>query len=266
MKSNKFKFLLFLLILPVLLYFWPAQLYGDTNYVMLLGNSMYPTIESGTFIVVKPDQNYFVGDIIAFVNEDQRNVVHRIVEHTEDGFITKGDNNPKNDPKIIPMTDVLGRAIFVLPYVGFTSLFLQTPIGMSIFGIWALAMFSKKKSKVNKSGNQPFLILKITLVSVLTNYALTQSALAINVDAEKIMTIFFSEYFVPSVANTIYFSLLSMAVFALYFFMYVIQKKESDKAKSLNLLFTLAGVMILAVQIIGIINIVPFFINLILGR
>jgi len=266
MKNNKFKFLLFLLLLPVLVYFWPAQLYGDANYIMLLGNSMHPTIESGTFIVVKPDQNYFVGDIIAFVNEDQRNVVHRIVENTEDGFITKGDNNPKNDPKIIPMDAVLGRAIFVLPYVGFTSLFLQTPIGMSLFGIWALAMFGKKKSRANKYGSQSFLILKITIASVMINYALTQSALAINVNSAKIMTIFFSEYFVPSVANTIYFSLLSMAVFALYFFMHVLQKKESDKVKPLKLLFTLTGVVILVVQIIGIINIVPFFINLILGR
>ena len=111
---------------------------------------MKGTIDSGTFVIVKPDQEYVLGDIIGFVNEDGRNVIHRIIEQTDEGFITKGDNNQRKDPDVIPLENVIGRSIFVAPFLGFTSMFLQTPLGMSIFGIWALILFMKNKPKKSK--------------------------------------------------------------------------------------------------------------------
>ena len=231
---------------------------------MLVGNSMHPTIDSGTFVVAKPEQQYFLGDIIAFVNEDNRKVVHRIVEQHDDGFITKGDNNRRNDPGILPLEKVMGRSIFVVPYVGFTSLFLQTPIGMSIFGIWALAMFVKSRPKKSKKeGQESFLILKIGFISVLINYVLTQSALGININMSKTMNIPLSNYLEPSIANTVTFSMLSIAIFVLYFFIYSIQDKKTDEIKPLKLIFSLGGIMILVLQIISIIKIIPFFTNII---
>ena len=264
MKHGKIKLLSLLLILPLLIYFWPVQLSGNTSYIMLLGDSMYPTIESGTFVIVKPEQEYFLGDIIAFVNEDNRNVVHRIVEQTDEGFITKGDNNRKIDPKVVPLENVVGRSIFVVPYVGFTSLFLQTPLGISIFGIWALAMFAKNRpKKSNKEGQESFLILKIGFISVLINYVMTQSALGININSSKLMNIPFSNILEPSIANTVSFSMLSIAIFMLYFFVRSIQDKKTDETKLLKLIFSLGGIMILVLQLISIINIIPFFVNII---
>ncbi len=231
---------------------------------MLVGNSMHPTIESGTFVVIKPEQQYFLGDIIAFVNENNRNVIHRIIEQTDEGFITKGDNNRRNDPGILPLEKIVGRSIFVVPYVGFTLLFLQTPIGMSIFGIWALAMFVKSKPKKSKKeGQEIFLIFKIGFISVLINYVLTQSALGISIYASKIMNIPLSNYFEPDTANTMIFSLLTIAISALYFFMYKIQYNKTDEVKLLKIIFSLSGIMILALQLISIINIIPFFVDMI---
>jgi len=231
---------------------------------MLLGDSMTPTIESGTFVVVKPEQEYLLGDIIAFVDEDNRNVVHRIVEQTDEGFITKGDNNRKNDPGVISVEKVVGRTIFVLPYVGFTSLFLQTPLGLSIFGIWALVMFAKRKSKQNNNEKQEsFLIFKIGFISILINYILTQIALGLNIPVSKIMNTPLLNYFDPSMANTITFSLLTIAIFTLYFFMYKIQYNKTDEVIPLKIIFSLSGIMILALQLISIISIIPFFVNII---
>jgi len=34
LKSNKIKLLTLLLLLPLVVYFWPVQLYGDTTYIM----------------------------------------------------------------------------------------------------------------------------------------------------------------------------------------------------------------------------------------
>ena len=86
---------------------------------------MLPNIESGTLIIVQPDVPYLLGDVIAFVNEDGINVVHRIVEKNDEGFVTKGDNNVRNDKDIVPQDDIFGRAVFLVPYLGFTSLFLK---------------------------------------------------------------------------------------------------------------------------------------------
>ena len=264
MKLRKIKLFSLLLILPLLIYFWPVQLSGNTSYILLLGDSMYPTIESGTFVIVKPEQEYFLGDIIAFVNEDNRNVVHRIVEHTDEGFITKGDNNRKIDPKVVPLENVVGRSIFVAPYVGFTSLFLQTPLGISIFGIWALTMFAKSRPKKSKKeGQESFLIFKIGFISILINYIMTQSALGININSSKLMNIPFSNILEPSIANTVSFSMLSIAILMLYFFVRSISNKKTDETKFLKLIFSLGGIMILVLQLISIINIIPFFVNII---
>ena len=148
LKSNKIKLLTLLLILPLAVYFWPVQLYGDTTYIMLVGNSMKGTIDSGTFVVIKPDQEYFLGDIIAFVSEDNRKVIHRIIEITDDGFITKGDNNQRIDSGIQPLEKVIGRSVFVAPFVGFTSMFIQTPLGMSIFGGLGFGNVYDKKNQI----------------------------------------------------------------------------------------------------------------------
>lgn len=262
MIQKKIKILALLLFIPILIYFWPVQLYGDTTYIMLVGNSMYPVIESGTFVVLKQEQQYFLGDIIGFVNEDNKNVVHRIVEQTDKGFITKGDNNRRNDPGIIPADEVIGRSIFVIPYVGYTSLFLQTPIGMSIFGIWALIMFNKNKSKTNnKKSSESFIIFKIGLISVLINYVLTQITLGFDIRLSKTMNIPFSNIFEPTVANSVSFGMLTMAIIILYLFSRKIQYNKSDEMKPLKLIFALGGIMILVLQIISAINTIPILIT-----
>ena len=262
LKNVKIKLFVLLLLLPVIIYLWPAQIYGNTSYIMLLGNSMSPTIESGTFVIVKSEQDYSLGDIIAFINEDSRNVVHRIVDKTDTGYVTKGDNNPKDDPGIVKTENVVGKTIFIIPYVGFTSLFLQTPIGISIFGIWALVMFTKNRSKKKKNeGQESFIIFKIGLIAIIVNYTITQIALAINQEVSKIINIPFSNYFEPTTANTISFGVLMIAIFTLYYFMYSIKNKKTDEIKPLKVIFSLGGIMILIIQCMNIMNIIPFFMN-----
>ena len=237
-------------------------MYGNTSYIMLIGNSMHPTIESGTFIISRPEQQYFLGDIIAFVNEDDRNVVHRIVKQTDEGFITKGDNNPRIDPKVVPLENVVGRALFVIPYIGFTSMFLQTSVGMSIFGIFVLAMFVKAKPNKNKiSGYENTLVFRAAFIANIVNYALILSALITDIHVSKIVKIPFSNYFEPSIANTLSFCMISIVILVLYLIDHSLEGKKTDTAKHLKLIFSLGGIMILLLQLISIINILPFFMN-----
>lgn len=258
MKQKKIKLVLFLTFLPIMIYFWPVQFHGDTTYIMLVGNSMHGTIESGTFVVLKQEQQYFLGDIIGFVNEDEKNVIHRIVKQTDEGFITKGDNNERNDPGITLESKVIGKAIFIIPYVGYTSLFLQTPIGMAIFGIWALLMFNRKKSKTSKRKSSEFLIIfKIGIIVILINYVLTQITLGIDIRLAKTINIPFSSIFESSIANSISFGMFTFAIIMLYLFSQKIQDNKSDEIKPIKLIFVLGGIMILVLQAISVMNIIP---------
>lgn len=259
LKTKKIKILTLLLILPLAVYFWPAQLYGDTSYIMLMGNSMKGTIDSGTFVVIKPEQEYMLGDIIAFVNEDGKNVIHRIVDKTEEGFITKGDNNRRDDPGIVNAENIIGRSIFVAPFVGFTSMFLQTPLGMSIFGVWALIMFTKSRPKKNKKhAQESFTIFKIGIILVLTNYILTQSAMGINPHISETMMIPLSNFLESTTANTVSFSMLMIAIFVLYYFVRIQDKKTND-IKAGKMILSLGVIMIMVFQIISMLNIIPFW-------
>ncbi len=255
------KILTLLLILPLVVYFWPVQLYGDTTYIMLVGNSMKGTIDSGTFVIIKPDQEYFLGDIIAFENEQNKKVIHRIIEITDEGFITKGDNNQRIDPGTQYLDKVIGRSVIVVPFVGFTSMFIQTPLGMSIFGVWALAMFMiKKPDKIKKITHESFTIFKIGLISVIANYIITQSALGMNIRLSDSMTIPFSNIFEPNTANTITFCILLITIIGLYYLVRIQDKKTKD-IKAVKLILSLGVILIMIFQSISILSISHLWLN-----
>ncbi len=259
MKTKKIKIITILLMLPLVAYFWPIQLYGDTSYIMLIGNSMKGTIDSGTFVVVKPEQEYILGDIIAFIDEDGRKVVHRIIDKVDDGFITKGDNNNRNDPGISNVENIIGRTILVVPFIGFTSMFLQTPIGLSIFGIWVLVMYSRNKSKKNKKDvRESFIIFKIGFIAVLVNYILTQSMLGININLSKSLSIPFSNFIEPNTANTFTFCILLMTIIGLYFFVRIQDKKTND-VKIVKWILSSGVMLIIVVQLLSLFNMIPFW-------
>ncbi len=60
-------------------------------------NSMEPTINANSTIIFDQDYKYDdlnKGDIIVYFNDEENiYVIHRIVDKTELGFVTKGDNN-----------------------------------------------------------------------------------------------------------------------------------------------------------------------------
>ena len=233
MKSSKQKVITLLLLAPVLIYFWPSQLYGNTTYIMLLGDSMVPTIESGTLLVVQPEEQYHLGDLIAFVNEDGINVVHRIVEVTDEGFVTKGDNNPKRDRYIVTYDDAVGRVVFVVPYLGFTSLVLKTPWGISMFGIWAVVMLAPRKSSKSKTvPRESFAIFNAALATNAASYVMTQIVLGMNI---KIYGIPFLGYLEPSMASTASFALWTAIILLLYF---MARNFPSSKTKGIDPIIT----------------------------
>jgi len=109
-----------------LLLAWAFFVQTDTRRVD--GTSMLPTLEGGDLLVIQsvPIGQVHIGDIIVYsppCSEGGESVVHRVVNITSSGLITKGDNNAGTDQSsniaFGPITQqcLEGKVVFVVPYV-----------------------------------------------------------------------------------------------------------------------------------------------------
>ncbi len=112
------------------------RLIGFTPYTVLSG-SMEPAFQVGSLIYVEkvsPD-DIKVGDPITFVlNEDLVVATHRVVEVDSENqsFVTKGDANDSADGSPVLYKNLVGKAVFSIPYLGFFSNWLINPPGLYI--------------------------------------------------------------------------------------------------------------------------------------
>ena len=105
--------------------------------IAVLSGSMSPTFNRGDAVVINKlntTEKYELkeGDIIQFVS-GTKYVVHRIVEITNDEygnklFVTKGDHNNTIDANKVAIEDVIGKVSFVVPYIGYPSVWLSGAI------------------------------------------------------------------------------------------------------------------------------------------
>lgn len=126
------------------------KIFNITKFRMytILTGSMMPKYNPGDVVLVaktnldKLDNN----DVITFkINENT--VTHRIVQKTDEGFITKGDNNNVNDLEVITKEKILGKVIFKIPKIGFILQILSTPyivsIEMILMGLFILYLIKQ---------------------------------------------------------------------------------------------------------------------------
>lgn len=103
------------------------------TYVVPTG-SMVPVIYPGAVAVVKPTADIQIGDIIAFENPNDQYqlVLHRAVEQTNLGWITKGDANQTSDNWKVQTTNIKGKLLFSIPLVGHIVAFARTKLGFAV--------------------------------------------------------------------------------------------------------------------------------------
>ena len=130
----------------------------------ILSGSMEPTIEEGSLILIKetPKDKINNGDIITFRYEGTNNIVtHRIVEVINNGeeFVTRGDANNTDDPRIIKYSEVEGVVKSSMSSVGKIISVISENIVIIIGSIVVLiigsSLFSRyRKSKVKSENNE----------------------------------------------------------------------------------------------------------------
>lgn len=120
--------------------------------------------------MVKPVEDYKIGDVITFgpYSKTKPPTSHRIYDiKVVDGqsvYLTKGDANNAPDLREITKTDILGKVLASVPYLGFAVDFAKKPMGFALIiivpaaiivsdeirNIWKEIMKLKSKKKDNE--------------------------------------------------------------------------------------------------------------------
>lgn len=101
--------------------------FGIRPYVVYSG-SMEPEIPTGAVVFTKEeDFSPKEGDIITFRVNDAI-VTHRVIKNQNGICTTKGDANKTADPVSVEQSQIIGRVVFRLPYLGYVIHFLRARI------------------------------------------------------------------------------------------------------------------------------------------
>lgn len=93
--------------------------------VAVVSNSMEPKINVGDLLVVTGYGDYKLNDIVVYHKPSVGfDIVHRIINETSDGYVTKGDNNPYTDNWIVKRKEILGKVIIAIPLLGYPRIML----------------------------------------------------------------------------------------------------------------------------------------------
>lgn len=108
---------------------------GNYEVRTVMSGSMEPAIHTGGVVVIKPFENYAVGDIVTFGDSGKNSnpTTHRIVESKVENdvmlYTTKGDANDVRDMGVISNAEIIGKVVTTIPFVGYAINAAQKPLG-----------------------------------------------------------------------------------------------------------------------------------------
>jgi len=135
-----------------------------------ISNSMYPTIKVGDLLIVQGGlkgedihADPVNGDIIVFkdpVRDGSTPIVHRAIYKGYDEtrkeyfFRTKGDNNRGEDSWIVWESNIYGKVIFVIPYLGYIKIYLGNELGIALTIILLVGLLLLENWDLLRKGNE----------------------------------------------------------------------------------------------------------------
>ena len=127
---------------------WPTELGGRTAYAVTHGVSMLPRFHTGDLAVIRPADEYEIGDVVAYHSPTINSVVlHRIVERDGNGFITKGDHNTWLDPDRPTADDMLGTLSVRVPRGGKVLESVTEPMSLAAIAAVILLLTGRQVSR-----------------------------------------------------------------------------------------------------------------------
>ena len=116
--------------------------------VVVMSGSMEPAIETGSLAFIDTgDREVFKGDVISFHTGGML-VTHRVIEVTDKGYRTKGDNNETADVGIVKDSSIEGKILFSVPGAGFFLKMVALPAGAAVALLYMLMKVIYKGRKL----------------------------------------------------------------------------------------------------------------------
>jgi len=163
LKIFYYVYLGFLILVVISLIISAIPITGNFKVLTVLSGSMEPTIKTGAVVVVKPLNDYKIGDIITFGTPGKTPTTHRIYDITVVGgkpiYITKGDANNAPDQKTVNKSEIIGKVLFKVPFLGYAVEVAKKPVGFAaIIIVPAVVIIGDEVIKIykeikKKSGN-----------------------------------------------------------------------------------------------------------------
>ena len=258
MLNKAITVLLFVIFVVFLVFLWPTSLGGDTGFLLVFGQSMLPAIQPGSMVIIKKQSSYQIDDIVSYTVPQgpfTKNIVHRIIDETNQGFVIKGDNNQANDEGFHRAEDINGKVIFSTPYVGDVLELFRNPIFMFVSSIVVFVIDSEQKrrkkrkekirrlqlglspeikkeknTKQKKPKKADYRLFVVAIIFNILTYAVIQVSLSYNISIEgDTITGFLYKILEPYNASTISFALYFLFILGLYYSSKVYEKKISKK-------------------------------------
>ena len=108
---------------------------------------MEPTISTGSITLIDLKAIPHVEDIATFQQNDTV-ITHRIVRQINDQkFITKGDANNSDDPTPLYKSQIIGKVILTIPYIGYIVLFIRRYLWLLCTAVLAWQIIQKRKRR-----------------------------------------------------------------------------------------------------------------------
>jgi len=149
MKISKilyYIFSAFIVLIALLFVVSVFPITGNFKILTVSSGSMEPAIYTGSVVIIKPANDYKIGDIVTFNPSAKKEtpVTHRIYDIRVEGgqpvYITKGDANESQDVNGVAKKNVVGKVLFSLPYFGYLINFVKQPIGFMLIIILPTAV------------------------------------------------------------------------------------------------------------------------------
>jgi signal peptidase len=128
---------------------------GSIEVKIVQSGSMEPAIKTGSIVIIKPTDDYNVGDVVTFGKDtrDEVPTTHRIIEERivsgQAQYIVKGDANDDRDPQEVRERDIIGKVMLSVPYLGYILDFARKPLGfVLLIGVPALVVVLDEASSI----------------------------------------------------------------------------------------------------------------------
>ncbi|MEY3277928.1 MAG: hypothetical protein RLZZ426_414 [Actinomycetota bacterium] len=87
------------------------------DYAVVISESMNPVAHRGDLVLINQDDKPTLNDIALFRRGDAL-VLHRLIAKSDEGWTSRGDANPANDPWLVQETSVVGVGVGVIKGFG----------------------------------------------------------------------------------------------------------------------------------------------------